>query len=128
MKKRTLVFLFLFLFTAISLSIDGIFSPTGLAQKQIYTSTQSVKLDEKIRQVENGLLMPFSVKGEPNVTLRQADRMRFYKIPGVSVAVINNEKIEWAKGYGVQETGGNKFVTPETLFQIVRQINVGLLN
>lgn len=117
MKKRISVYLFLFLSTSISLTIVSIFSPTGLAQKQIFTSSQSARLDKRIRQVENGLLMPFSIEGEPNVTMELADRMRFYKIPGVSVAVINDGKIEWAKGYGVQETGGNKSVTPETLFQ-----------
>lgn len=117
MKKRISVCLFLLLSTSISLSIVSIFSPNGLAQKQIFTSSQSARLDKRIRQVENGLLMPFSVEGEPNVTMELADRMRFYKIPGVSVAVINDGKIEWAKGYGVQETGGNKSVTPETLFQ-----------
>ena len=117
MKKRTFVFLFLFLFTALSLSVFGIFSPNGLAQKQIFTSSQSARLDERIQRVENGLLMPFSIKGEPNVTMKLAGRMQFYKVPGVSVAVINNGTIEWAKGYGVQETGGNESVTPETLFQ-----------
>lgn len=61
--------------------------------------------------------MPFSIKGEPNIKMKLADRMQFYKVPGVSVAVINNGKIEWAKGYGVQETGGHKSVTLETLFQ-----------
>jgi CubicO group peptidase (beta-lactamase class C family) len=38
-------------------------------------------------------------------------------VPGVSVAVINNGKLEWAKGYGVVEAGGTTPVTPETLFQ-----------
>ncbi len=117
MKIRTPAFFFLFLFTALSLSIVSIFSPIVLAQKQIFAQTESAKLDERIQRVEKGLLMPFSIKGEPNITMRLADRMKFYKIPGVSVAVINNGKIEWVKGYGVQEIGGHKSVTPETLFQ-----------
>jgi len=37
-------------------------------------------------------------------------------VPGVSVAVVHNGKIEWARGYGVQELGG-KPVTEETRFQ-----------
>lgn len=111
MKKRTLVFLFLFLLTALSLNIADMFSQTRLAQKQ------SAGLDERIRRVEKGLLMPFSIKGAPNITMGLADRMQFYKVPSVSVAVINNGKIEWAKGYGVQEIGGHESVTPETLFQ-----------
>jgi CubicO group peptidase (beta-lactamase class C family) len=37
-------------------------------------------------------------------------------VPGVSIAVIRDGKIEWAKGYGVASVGGAP-VTPETLFQ-----------
>ena len=117
MKSKLLVSFLLFLFTALSLSIEGIFSPTGLAQKQFSTSTSGAKSDEKIRRVENGLLMPFSVKDEPNLVMKLAERMQFYKVPGVSVAVINNGKIEWAKGYGFQETSVKKGITTETLFQ-----------
>jgi CubicO group peptidase (beta-lactamase class C family) len=45
------------------------------------------------------------------------DRMEHYNVPGVSIAVINNDEIEWAKGYGTLEVGSDKFVTPNTLFQ-----------
>jgi CubicO group peptidase (beta-lactamase class C family) len=45
------------------------------------------------------------------------DRMEHYKVPGVSLSVINNDEIEWAKGYGTLEVGSNKTVTPDTLFQ-----------
>ena len=43
--------------------------------------------------------------------------MQFYKVPGVSVAVIHNYTLEWAKGYGVLEAGGSTPVNTETLFQ-----------
>jgi CubicO group peptidase (beta-lactamase class C family) len=43
--------------------------------------------------------------------------MRMYKIPALSVAIIDNFKIDWAKGYGVTEAGGAKPVTTATLFQ-----------
>jgi CubicO group peptidase (beta-lactamase class C family) len=43
--------------------------------------------------------------------------MQFYKTPGVSIALINDGRIEWARGYGVLEAGGKDLVTPETLFQ-----------
>ncbi|MEO8025104.1 MAG: serine hydrolase domain-containing protein [Bryobacteraceae bacterium] len=46
-----------------------------------------------------------------------AARMDFYKVPGVSVAVIDGSKIVWAKGFGVLELGGTAPVTTETLFQ-----------
>jgi CubicO group peptidase (beta-lactamase class C family) len=43
--------------------------------------------------------------------------MAHYHVPGVSIAVINDNRIEWAKGYGVLEAGSNAPVTPDTLFQ-----------
>jgi CubicO group peptidase (beta-lactamase class C family) len=38
------------------------------------------------------------------------------KVPGMSVAIIHDGKIEWARGFGVKEIGGAP-VTPDTLFQ-----------
>jgi CubicO group peptidase (beta-lactamase class C family) len=43
--------------------------------------------------------------------------MTRYKIPGVSVAVINDFKVDWAKGYGVKDVETKEPVTTETLFQ-----------
>jgi len=64
-------------------------------------------LEERIRRVENGLLLRETI----------ADRMAYHDVPGVSIAVINDLKVEWAKGYGVLELGGSEPVTPDTLFQ-----------
>ncbi|NTV82057.1 MAG: serine hydrolase, partial [Candidatus Aminicenantes bacterium] len=49
--------------------------------------------------------------------MTMAARMAEFKVPGVSVAVINGGSIEWAKGYGVTEAGTATPVTPRTLFQ-----------
>lgn len=117
MKTRTSLFLFLLILTLLSLSVAGIFSPAGSAQKRVLASTRNANLDERIRRVENGLLPPVIVKGEPIAAMKLIDRMQFYKTPGVSVAVINNGKIEWTRGYGVLEAGGNRPVTTQTLFQ-----------
>lgn len=77
------------------------------------------KADEqaaRMQRIENGLLPPVVVKGHTQPT-KLADQMAKYKVPGVSVAVINNGKLEWAKGYGVVEAGGATPVTADTLFQ-----------
>jgi CubicO group peptidase (beta-lactamase class C family) len=42
--------------------------------------------------------------------------MRAHGIPGLSVAVIENFKIVWVKGYGFTAKGGSDPVTPHTLF------------
>jgi CubicO group peptidase (beta-lactamase class C family) len=76
--------------------------------------------DPRIRRVENGL-RPFKLDGGiPRRTggpKTIAKRMRHHRVPGVSIAVIDRYEIAWAKGYGVVESGGDRPVTPETLFQ-----------
>ncbi|PIE35817.1 penicillin-binding protein 4 [candidate division KSB3 bacterium] len=66
---------------------------------------------------ENGLLPVFAVKGQPLPRMNLEDRMRQYHVPGVSLAVIVNNKLAWAAGYGVLEAGSSKEVTTNTLFQ-----------
>jgi CubicO group peptidase (beta-lactamase class C family) len=75
------------------------------------------QIQERIKRVEDGLLPPVMIKGEPIATMNIAERMKHYNVQGVSVAVINNGKIEWAKGYGVRETETKLPVTVDTLFQ-----------
>ncbi len=69
----------------------------------------------RIERVEKGLLPAVLIKGDPAWTIQE--RMKYYKVPGVSIAVINDFKIEWAKAYGVKDTETNEAVTTETLFQ-----------
>src|SRR5262245_63960285 len=59
-------------------------------------STQESNLAARIERVEHGLLPPAVVKGETPGRMTLADRMKFYKTPGVSIAVINDGRIEWA--------------------------------
>lgn len=40
-----------------------------------------------------------------------------FKVPGLSIAVIDNFQVIWAKGYGVIEADSKARVTPKTLFQ-----------
>ncbi|WP_268239665.1 serine hydrolase domain-containing protein [Deinococcus radiotolerans] len=48
---------------------------------------------------------------------RVEERMALYHVPGVSVAVIQDGHIAWAKGYGVLSADGAARVGTETLFQ-----------
>jgi CubicO group peptidase (beta-lactamase class C family) len=43
--------------------------------------------------------------------------MTHYKVPGVSIAVIENFKVAWAKAYGVKDVETKEPVTETTLFQ-----------
>jgi CubicO group peptidase (beta-lactamase class C family) len=72
-------------------------------------------IENRIERVEHGLLSSYG--DPPSKRMSLAERMEYYKVPGVSIAVINDYQVEWAKGYGVLEAGGSERVTPETLFQ-----------
>src|SRR5215208_967230 len=72
-------------------------------------------LQTRIQRVEQGLLSAVIVKGNPGWTIQE--RMKHYKIPGVSIAVINDHKVEWARGYGVKDLETGEPVTTETIFQ-----------
>ncbi len=45
------------------------------------------------------------------------NRMRYYHTPGVSVAVINNGKLEWARGFGVKDFNSDDTIGIHTLFE-----------
>lgn len=92
-------------------------TPVGQTAREFRETPGATDVAQRIERVENGLLPPAVVKGDAPVRMKLADRMRFYKTPGVSIALINDGKIEWARGYGVLEAGGNQPVTPATLFQ-----------
>src|ERR1044072_2464755 len=95
----------------LSLLATLVFSALTAAQSE---QTADPVIRRRIENVENGLLPPAVVKGEAPARMRLADRMQFYKTPGVSIALINDGKIEWARGYGVLEAGGKEIVTPDT--------------
>ncbi|HET9218139.1 MAG TPA: serine hydrolase [Terriglobia bacterium] len=80
------------------------------------TMPQGTAESPAISRIENGLLPAIITKGQ-DASMKLADRMAFHKVPGVSIAVIHDGRLEWAKGYGVLESGSPRAVTAETLFQ-----------
>jgi CubicO group peptidase (beta-lactamase class C family) len=68
----------------------------------VIASQNAARETDHIPHIENGLLTAIVIKGEP-APMKMAERMAYYGVPGVSIAVIKNGKLEWAKGYGVRE-------------------------
>jgi CubicO group peptidase (beta-lactamase class C family) len=93
------------------------------------TQNPSTDLPTRIRQVEENLGGTIRVEGQGNWTLKE--RMAYYKIKGLSIAVISNYKMDWAKSYGEADASDHRKVTKETLFQVAsisKSLNgVGLL-
>lgn len=90
---------------------------------------QSPDINQKIKQVENNLVMPVQIEGDPGFTI--GEMMTLYKLNGLSIAVIDNYKLDWAKGYGWADAEKKIPVTSQTLFQaasISKSLNsVGIL-
>jgi len=84
------------------------------------TKEEKNKLKEKIQRIENGLQSRLQIQYRDS-TIKSIynieERMQELKIPGLSIAVLNNGVIEWAKGYGIADSLENRKVTTETLFQ-----------
>ena len=86
-----------------------------VAQATVPGNAPSV--EARIARIENGLLPQVLVKGEPLPGMKLVDRMAFYKVPGVSIAVIDQGHIDWVRGYGFADVAAQRPVTPDTRFQ-----------
>jgi CubicO group peptidase (beta-lactamase class C family) len=71
--------------------------------------------DKRIFLIENGLQPAVMFDGDPSWNINQ--RMAFYGVPGVSIAIINDYKVDLIKHYGVTDKETNQPVNNETLFQ-----------
>jgi CubicO group peptidase (beta-lactamase class C family) len=71
----------------------------------------------KARQVENRLCPPVVMPGQTPAHWELEQRMAHYRVPGVSIALIDGFQIEWANSYGVLEAGSCHPVRKETAFQ-----------
>src|SRR6188508_3282380 len=99
-----------------NLAISSLTLVLTLAGAWLAAASQTASsASERILRVENGLLPAVLIKGQAT-GMKLAERMAHYKVPGLSVAVINDGKIEWARGYGVFEKGGSQPITADTLF------------
>ena len=80
------------------------------------TSGSKLSVEERIGRIESAILPPVMIADTKNLTSTLAERMAALHVPGVSVAVIHNGQIEWARGFGVTKIGGPP-VSVNTLFQ-----------
>lgn len=70
---------------------------------------------EKIKEVENNITGGIVVNdARPNTIMEQ---MAKYKVNGMSIAVIHDYKIAWAKGYGWADVAEKRPMTTKTLFE-----------
>ncbi len=75
------------------------------------------EVEAHIAAIENELQPRLAIRGEPVETATLAERLEALNVPGVSIAVINDGEIEWARGYGLADVESGRPVTATTLFQ-----------
>lgn len=73
--------------------------------------------DAEIYAIENNLMTAIQIKDEPVIRYSITERMEHYKVPGISIAVVKDGEIQWAKGYGIANTKNSSKVNINTLFQ-----------
>ena len=91
--------------------LPAILFPSVSAQSTRYTP----ETEAKIKAVENNLAGWVQTGNDDRWNL--FDRMKKYGVNGVSVAVIHDHQIVWAKGYGMADVSEKRPVTEKTLFQ-----------
>lgn len=87
------------------------FFPFFIFEKAIAQSS----LQSRIIQVENSLTERIRFSGSKPMNIK--DRMKFYKVPGLSIAVIKNYKIDFVKAYGMADAESGIPINDKTLFQ-----------
>jgi CubicO group peptidase (beta-lactamase class C family) len=71
--------------------------------------------EARIKRIENGLVP--ALVTQDTKPMRLEDRMKHFNVPGISIAVIENGKVAWARGYGVRDLETKTPVNAETVFQ-----------
>src|SRR5471030_1374644 len=70
-----------------------------------------------IKAVETHLMPHIQMKDSAFVHFTISERLQFYAIPSVSIAVIHNGKVAWAKAYGSADVSLRQPATSQTLYQ-----------
>jgi CubicO group peptidase (beta-lactamase class C family) len=99
------------------LCLSALVSASALADTAAASGANHSAARERIQRIENGLLPAIMVKGQDAHGMNLQERMKHYKVPGVSIAFFSGGKILWSRAYGYADVAKMTPVTPETLFQ-----------
>lgn len=77
----------------------------------------ATEIERKVDRITSGLLPETAFEQRFEAPAQLAYRMAHFKTPGVSIAVINDYGIEWARSFGLLDRDTSEPVTETTLFQ-----------
>jgi CubicO group peptidase (beta-lactamase class C family) len=73
--------------------------------------------DDPVARIERRLVPRIVLRDRPAPPRSLAERMAHYRVPGVSLAFFDAERVVWTRQHGVLEAGSSRKVDGETLFQ-----------
>jgi CubicO group peptidase (beta-lactamase class C family) len=85
----------------------------NLQQMPVHLRAQT----SQIRSVESHLKPHIQIEDSPYTRFSIDDRLKFYNIPSVSITVIDDGKIAWAKAYGFADLEAGIRATKTTIYQ-----------
>lgn len=73
--------------------------------------------EPRLARIESNVAYPLTLVGQELEPRPLAARMEALGVPGVSVALIEDGEVAWARGWGLADVDSGRPVTPDTLFQ-----------
>jgi len=73
-------------------------------------------VDHKVDLIMSSLQPMLQIEGDSIPVFTIEERLKMLNIPGISIAVVENGELVWARSYGMADSASNRPVTPETLF------------
>jgi CubicO group peptidase (beta-lactamase class C family) len=77
----------------------------------------AVPVEERVERIVGAIRPALVIAGDPVATQTLTERLKHHDVPGVSIAVVHEGKLEWVRGFGLADVESERAVTPETLFQ-----------
>ncbi len=84
---------------------------------QAPAGTDRMPIEERLEQALQAMEPPVKVAGRTYRPRPVTDLMLRENVPGISVAVIEDGRIVWARAFGLADRATGRAATPETMFQ-----------
>lgn len=84
----------------------------------LYGQSENPAIEARIRQIENNLMPGIIIAGQEEAShFNIHDRMKHHKVPGLSIAFVDDGQIAWTRCYGYLSSDSLALVDSLTLFQ-----------
>lgn len=96
-----------------------------ITAQALWGQAVATDLESRIRQVETSLRPGEDRADTTGIRWTLEERMAHYGVAGVSIAVVEDGRLLWARGYGLKQAGTTDSVDAETAFSVGSVSKVG---